>query len=180
MERIGARTAGEASSFSVSTRFPTAGSILSRMPRPKRLSSKQTRESGSSRRLYFRTEVKEFLGEQSKLNRIKIFNNQSGEEEEMPMDGVFIFIGLVPNTAFLIDGPLLLDPWGFVITGHSLVHDKDRPEGFENREPLLLGTSIPGIFAAGDVRDHSTKQVVSAAGEGSTAALEIREYLKMV
>ena len=48
------------------------------------------------------------------------------------------------------------------------------------RDPHLLETSIPGIFAAGDVRDASTKQVVSAAGEGASAALEIREYLKQV
>ena len=55
-----------------------------------------------------------------------------------------------------------------------------RPIGFENRDPLLLETSVPGVFAAGDVRDTSTKQVVSAAGEGSTAALMVGEYLKSI
>ncbi|CAB5102830.1 Thioredoxin reductase (EC [Olavius algarvensis associated proteobacterium Delta 3] len=130
--------------------------------------------------VHWNTEVREFLGEQSKLNRIKVVNNQSGKEEEMAIDGAFIFIGLVPNTGFLKDSPVLLDKWGFVITGHSLIHRRERPDGFQDREPLLLETSVPGIFAAGDVRDDSTKQVVSAAGEGSTAALEIREYLKMV
>ena len=54
----------------------------------------------------------------------------------------------------------------------------ERPFGFENRDPYLLETSVPGIFAAGDIRHASTKQVVSAAGEGSSAALEIRDYLK--
>jgi len=71
-----------------------------------------------------------------------------------------------------------LDRWGFVVTGHDLVHDGARPRGFENREPGFLETSLPGIFAAGDVRAGSTKQVASAAGEGATAALLIREYLK--
>jgi thioredoxin reductase (NADPH) len=58
------------------------------------------------------------------------------------------------------------------------VHDGDRPAGFKGREPAFLETSVPGIFAAGDVRADSTKQVASAAGEGATAALLIREYLK--
>jgi thioredoxin reductase (NADPH) len=75
---------------------------------------------------------------------------------------------------------VLLDHWGFIITGHALMHRDQRPLGFKHRDPLLLETSVPGIFAAGDVRDTSTKQVVSAAGEGSTAALMIREYLKEV
>ncbi|MGD9218691.1 MAG: FAD-dependent oxidoreductase, partial [Desulfobacterales bacterium] len=117
------------------------------------------------------TEVKEFMGQDAKLNRLRIHNNQSGEEAEMPIDGVFIFIGLVPNTGFLADSGILLDQWGFVVTGHTLLHQEKRPAGFEKRDPLLLETSIPGIFAAGDVRDKSTKQVVSAAGEGGSAAL---------
>ncbi|MGD9102781.1 MAG: FAD-dependent oxidoreductase, partial [Desulfobacterales bacterium] len=108
------------------------------------------------------TEVKEFMGQDAKLNRLRIHNNQSGEEAEMPIDGVFIFIGLVPNTGFLADSGILLDQWGFVVTGHTLLHQEKRPAGFEKRDPLLLETSIPGIFAAGDVRDKSTKQVVSA------------------
>jgi thioredoxin reductase (NADPH) len=124
------------------------------------------------------TEVKEFMGKDAKLNRLRVYNKQAGEEEEMPIDGVFIFIGLVPNTGFLKESGILLDKWGFVVTGHSLLHEKKRPAGFEKRDPLLLETSIPGIFAAGDVRDKSTKQVVSAAGEGGSAALMIREYLK--
>ena len=66
------------------------------------------------------------------------------------------------------------------MTGHALLHGDHRHNDFENRDPLLLETGVPGIFAAGDVHDTSTKQVVSAAGEGSTAALMVREYLKSV
>jgi thioredoxin reductase (NADPH) len=59
-----------------------------------------------------------------------------------------------------------------------LVHGDHWPKDDAGREPHFLETSVPGIFAAGDVRDKSTKQVASAAGEGATAALIIREYLK--
>lgn len=126
------------------------------------------------------TEVRAFEGAGAKLQKLKVFNNLTGELGELLADGAFIFIGLVPNTAFLQGSGIRTDPWGFVVTGHALVHSGRRPEGFERRDPHMMETSIPGIFAAGDVRDTSTKQVVSAAGEGGSAALEIREYLKMV
>ncbi len=126
------------------------------------------------------TEVKAFVGKKSKLSKLLIQNNKSGAQDELPIDGVFIFIGLTPNTGFLTDNGILLDRWGFIVTGHALLHRKERPKAFEERDPYLLETSIPGIFAAGDVRDTSTKQVVSAAGEGSTAALLIREYLRRI
>lgn len=126
----------------------------------------------------WQTEVKEFIGKNAKLTRLRIRDNRTGTEEELPIDGAFIFIGLVPNTKFLSSSGILLNKWGFIVTGHALLHQKDRSPGFETRDPYLLETSVPGIFAAGDVRDTSTKQVVSAAGEGSSAALMIREYLK--
>ena len=99
----------------------------------------------------------------------------------MPIDGAFIFIGLDPNTGFLKDSDVRLNEWGFIVTGHNLVHDADdRPAAFAQRDPAMLETSIPGIFAAGDVRQGSTKQVASASGEGAAVALEIREYLRRV
>ncbi len=122
------------------------------------------------------TEVQEFIGANSKLNKLVLINNQTGESSEMPVDGAFIFIGQTPNTSFLQESDVVLDEWGFIAAGHDLLH-----AGFGNgREPDVLATSVPGIFAAGDVRQGSTKQVASAAGEGATAALLIREYLKRV
>ncbi len=121
-------------------------------------------------------EVQEFVGADAKLNKLVLCNNQTGEFSELNVDGAFIFIGQTPNTRFLAGSPLVLNEWGFVATGHDLIH-----AGFTTgHEPEVLATSVPGIFAAGDVREGSTKQVASAAGEGATAALLIREYLKTV
>jgi len=125
------------------------------------------------------TRVTEFLGRKSKLEKLRLRDTVSGAEEEMVVDGAFIFIGLTPYTGFLRDSPIRLDPGGFVITGHDLIPGADRPPGFEDRDPLLLETSLPGVFAAGDVRRGSTKQAAAAAGEGVSAALEIREQLKL-
>ncbi len=126
------------------------------------------------------TEVKAFMGEDFKLKNLRLINNQTGSEDELPVNGAFIFIGLTPNTQFLKKSGIRLDPWGFVITGHDLLHGGQRPKGYDHRDPHILETSIPGIFAAGDVRDKSTKQVASAAGEGASAALMIREFLKTI
>ena len=124
------------------------------------------------------TEVKEFIGEHSKLTGIRLFNNKTSSEETLEVDGAFIFVGLTPNTGFLEGSGIVLDPWGFIVTGHNLLHRGKRQKNYADRDPYILETSVPGIFAAGDVRDKSTKQVASAAGEGASAALIIREYLK--
>ncbi len=104
------------------------------------------------------TKVEEFKGE-GRLAGVVIRDLKSGQTEELHPDGVFVFIGLQPNTAFLRD-TLDLDRWGFIETSNN------------------LETSIKGIFAAGDARQGSTKQVASATGEGATAALMIRQYLE--
>ena len=129
--------------------------------------------------VHWNTSVVAFLGKDSKLTTLHIKDNQTGKEDELAVDGAFIFIGLEPNSEFLRGSDVVLDRWGFVVTGHNLLLQEKRPPGFEHRDPYLLETSVPGIFSAGDVRDTSTKQVVSAAGEGSSAALMIREYLKL-
>jgi thioredoxin reductase (NADPH) len=129
--------------------------------------------------VHWNTGVVAFLGKDSKLTTLHIRDNQTGQEDELAVDGAFIFIGLEPNSEFLRGSDVVLDRWGFVVTGHNLLLQEKRPQGFERRDPYLLETSVPGIFSAGDVRDTSTKQVVSAAGEGSSAALMIREYLKL-
>ena len=104
--------------------------------------------------------VKEFKGKH-KLEAILVQDRATGELKEWHYDGIFVFIGLSPNSD-LVRGKVDTDHYGFVLTDKSLM------------------TSMPGLFAAGDVRAGSTKQAASAAGEGATAALTIRQYLKEV
>jgi thioredoxin reductase (NADPH) len=81
-------------------------------------------------------------------------------QKTLATDGVFIFAGVIPNTGFLADSGVALDNVGHIITDHDLM------------------TNVAGIFASGDVRSGATKQVAAATGEGTTAALAIREYLR--
>jgi thioredoxin reductase (NADPH) len=106
------------------------------------------------------TEVQALHGE-NRLSGLTIRDRKTGATEQIEPAGVFVFIGLSPNSDWL-PGEIRRDQYGFVIT-----------------EPTLE-TSMRGVFAAGDVRKGSTKQAASAAGEGATAALMIREYLKEV
>ena len=128
----------------------------------------------------FNTEVTNFSGSGGKLKAVEIKDRNTGAVETLHPGGVFVFIGLTPNSSTLNSTGVNMNQWGFVMTGHDLVHDGRLLPGFDGREPMFLETSIPGIFAAGDVRQGSTKQVASAAGEGATAALLIREFLKNV
>lgn len=90
----------------------------------------------------------------------KVLATKDGEKVEFKTDGVFVFVGLLPNTQFLTDSTVELDEQGFIKTD-----DK-------------LQTTMSGVFASGDVRSGATMQIASAVGEGATAALNIREYLE--
>jgi len=105
--------------------------------------------------------VREFRVKNNRLDAVVVEDRANGEIKEWHYDGVFVFIGLTPN-ADLVKDQVELDRWGFIKTDAALM------------------TSVSGIFAAGDVRSGSTKQAASAVGEGATAALNIREYLKTV
>jgi thioredoxin reductase (NADPH) len=104
------------------------------------------------------TTTDEIIGQDNSVN--KVIATKDGEKTEFETDGVFIFVGLVPNTQFIAEGPILLDEIGFVITDEH------------------MHTKVPGVFAAGDVRSGATMQIASAAGEGATSALKIREFLE--
>ena len=104
------------------------------------------------------TVLKEFRGD-SRLRAVVLHDLRTGTDEELALAAVFVFVGLEPDTQF-VRGVVDLDPRGFIRTSPT------------------LETSRPGVFAAGDARVGSSKQLVSAAGEGATAALMIRQYLQ--
>jgi thioredoxin reductase (NADPH) len=124
-----------------------------------------------------RTEVAEAVGGEH-LERLTLRDTVSGERETVDAAGVFVFIGAAPRTDWL-DGVVERDRNGFVLTGPDLPRDgRGRVPGWkEAREPFLLETGVPGIFAAGDVRATSVKRVASGVGEGSIAVQLIHRYL---
>jgi thioredoxin reductase (NADPH) len=129
-------------------------------------------EPNSKVEVIYNTAVEAFEGKDSKLKAIKYRVKNSDVVEEIHPAAAFIFIGQTPNTAFAKEY-IELDKYGFILTGHDLKHN-----GIKNGEPLPFETSVPGIFAAGDARHGSTKQVASAVGEGAAASISIREYFR--
>jgi thioredoxin reductase (NADPH) len=123
--------------------------------------------------------VVEAKGETS-LEAIAIQNVLTGEIQIVPANSLFIFIGAVPRTEWL-DGVVARDERGFIITGPNLKHDGHRPKGWTlDRDPFLLETNVPGVFAVGDVRHGSVKRVASGVGEGSICVQFVHQYLSKV
>jgi thioredoxin reductase (NADPH) len=110
--------------------------------------------------VHFNTTTDEIIGEDKSVVKVIGTDKTRNEKVEFETDGVFIFVGLMPNSQFLKESEIKLDEIGFVMTDQH------------------LQTQMPGVFAAGDIRSGATMQIASAAGEGATAALKIREYLE--
>jgi thioredoxin reductase (NADPH) len=127
----------------------------------------------------YRTRVMEVHG-QDHLETISIKCDQTGDTSQVPASALFIFIGAEPRTSWL-DGMVERDMNGFVLTGPDLMRDGKRPKGWSlERDPGLLETNIPGLFAVGDVRHGSIKRVASGVGEGSIAIQFVHQYLSKV
>lgn len=104
--------------------------------------------------------VEEIVAKDNVVVGARIHDKVAGNDRTIGADGVFVFIGLLPNTAFLNGSGVELDEVGLIMSDGN------------------LQTSVPGVFVAGDVRSHATMQIASAVGDGATAALKIREYLE--
>lgn len=110
--------------------------------------------------VHMNTTTDEILGKDQHVTGVRGTDKTTGKPVTYDTDGVFVFVGLKPNTEFVAGTPIELDERGLIKTD------------------VNLETALPGVFAAGDVRSCATMQIASAAGEGATAALKIREYLE--
>jgi len=126
-----------------------------------------------------RASIAEVIGT-DRLEALVIKNNDTGETETVPAAALFVFIGAKPHSRFVAD-VVERNEAGFILTGPDLIHDGRRPKNWRlNRDPFLLETSVPGIFAVGDVRQGAIRRVASAVGQGSTAISFVHQYLKTV
>jgi thioredoxin reductase (NADPH) len=114
------------------------------------------------------------------LEEISVLCSDTNKIERVPASSMFIFIGALPRTDWLA-GLVERDERGFILTGPDLIRDGEHPKGWTlERDPFLLETNVPGIFAVGDVRHGSVKRVASGVGEGSVAVQFIHQYLSKV
>ncbi|MEJ2361570.1 MAG: FAD-dependent oxidoreductase [Gammaproteobacteria bacterium] len=114
------------------------------------------------------------------LETLSIKNNKTGDIKIMPADAIFIFIGAIPSTG-IIRELVECDTSGYIYTGQDLITNGKRPKNWKlKRDPFVLETSVPGIFAAGDVRHGVIRRVASAAGQGAVAVSLIHKYLETV
>ena len=132
----------------------------------------------------YHLDVREFRG-RDHFESVLVRDQISGEVREIEARGAFVFIGMVPNSGFLKSSAVALDDWGFVRTGPDAPPlDAEAAELMALLEdspavqPGLFETSVPGIFAAGDIRKNSSKYVATAAGEGAAVAMSAGQYLR--
>ncbi|HMF89733.1 MAG TPA: FAD-dependent oxidoreductase [Candidatus Angelobacter sp.] len=129
--------------------------------------------------LWTHASVGEVHGE-SHLEELSVLCSDTDRIERVPASSVFIFIGALPRTDWL-GSEVERDERGFILTGPDLLWQGARPKGWTlERDPFLLETNVPGMFAVGDVRHGSVKRVASSVGEGSVAVQFIHQYLSKV
>lgn len=140
------------------TRFARQVHLIHRRNRLRANASAQKRaEQSDKMNFVWNSVVTEIIGGE-RVTGIKLQNVETGEESVLPVDGVFTYIGQVPKTD-LFQGQLEMDEGGFIVTDRR------------------MHTSVPGVYAAGDVQDHVLAQVVTAAGSGAIAAMEAERFL---
>ena len=136
-------------------------------------------EKTSNIQLWAHASVSEVHGD-THLEEISVLCSDTNKIERVPASAMFIFIGASPRTDWL-GSVVERDERGFILTGPDLIQDGQRPKGWTlDRDPFLLETNVPGIFAVGDVRHGSVKRVASGVGEGSVAVQFIHQYLSKV
>lgn len=143
------------------TRFATHIDLLVRSDlRASEVLLRKLEEAKDKITVHTQVTTDEIVAKDDKVIGAKITHKKTGEQELIEADGVFVFIGLLPNTQFLKGSDIELDEVGLI------------------KSDLNLQTSMSGVYVAGDVRSGATMQIATAVGEGATAALKIREYLE--
>jgi thioredoxin reductase (NADPH) len=132
-------------------------------------------DAAANVRVLLRTEVRAVHGTAG-LEAVTVGDRDSGREERLAAGAMFIFIGARPNTDWLA-GVLARDDHCFILAGPDLRAPGVRPPWPLERPPLLLESSLPGVFVAGDVRHQSIKRVAGAVGDGSMAVQFVHQYL---
>ncbi|MBS1824130.1 MAG: FAD-dependent oxidoreductase [Acidobacteria bacterium] len=113
-----------------------------------------------------------------RLERITVRRHDTGAQEDLRAGALFIFIGAEPHSEWL-EGVLDRDRKGFLVTGANLLRNGKRPQGWQlDRDPYLLETNVPGVFAVGDIRDGAVRRVANSVGEGSIVLYFIRQYMR--
>ena len=160
------------------SRFASKVTVLIRGPRP---TASQylidALEANEKIELMLHTDLVELKGENT-LEQLVVRNNVSDEVQTFDAAALFVFIGVRPQSQ-LVEDLVKRNEKGYIFTGADLLEDNKPPRGWTlDRLPYLFETSVPGIFAAGDVRFGTNHRVASAAGEGSVAYAMMKEYLK--
>ena len=122
-----------------------------------------------------RTEIVDGVGS-SGLEALTLVDHTTGRTTTIPATALFVLIGAKPHTEWLA-GTVARDPQGYILTGQLAAANEATPAWALKRPPMLLETSVPGVFAAGDVRSRSVKRVAAAVGEGATTVQLIHAYL---
>jgi thioredoxin reductase (NADPH) len=136
-------------------------------------------QSAANIHVQYRTRVMEVHGE-SHLEALSCVCGVTGGINRFAANSLFIFIGAEPRTAWL-EGTIERDQRGFILTGPDLLKSGKRPKGWTlERDPNMLETNVPGVYAVGDVRFGSVKRVASGVGEGSVAIQFVHQYLSNV